>query len=71
MLGIMNTGLSSLSPQCPKWSSTTLSLVGIAIFIMLLFDYIQYLLCMNLCLDFLWSEDSFNDSFLIDKVGGT
>ena len=39
-------------------------------FIMLLFDYIQYLLCMNLCLDFLWSEDSFNDSFLIDKVGG-
>ena len=40
-------------------------------FIMLLFDYIQYLLCMNLCLDFLWSEDSFNDSFLIDKVGST
>ena len=33
-------------------------------------DVIQNLLCMNLGLDLLWSEDFLNDAFFVDKIGG-
>ena len=33
-------------------------------------DIIQNLLCMNLGLDLLWSEDLLDDAFFVDKIGG-
>ena len=33
-------------------------------------DVIQNLLCMNLGLDFLWSEYFLNNAFFVDKIGG-
>ena len=33
-------------------------------------DVIQNLLCMNLGLDLLWSEDFLNNAFFVDKIGG-
>ena len=36
----------------------------------LLMDVIQNLLCMNLGLDLLWSEDFLNNAFFVDKIGG-
>ena len=38
-------------------------------FCSLLMDVIQNLLCMNLGLDLLWSEDLLNDAFFVDKIG--